>query len=56
MNWFIDMFLIWLFGAIPIILSLVFGTYYLRNDRFPWEKKIDRVESEEFDTAKRLTT
>lgn len=39
MNWFTEMFWIWLFGAAPIILSLVFGTYYLRNDRFPWEKE-----------------
>lgn len=55
MSWFTDMFWIWLFGAAPIILSLVFGTYYLRNDRFPWEKT-DQLENKETDTAKSFTS
>lgn len=55
MNLLTDMFVIWLFGAIPVILSLVFGIYYLRNDRFPWERNRTRNKNTDSDTATEIT-
>lgn len=37
MAWFTNMIWLWIFGLTPVVLSLVFGVYWLRNERFPWE-------------------
>lgn len=45
MGWLTNMIWLWIFGLIPIILSIVFGVYWLKNERFPWERK-DHFNSE----------
>ncbi|QQK75742.1 hypothetical protein HUG15_09300 [Salicibibacter cibarius] len=38
MSWISDAYLVILFGLAPIVASIVLGTYWLKNERFPWEK------------------
>lgn len=38
MAWFTDMIWLWIFGLTPVILSIVSGVYWLKKERFPWEK------------------
>lgn len=38
MEWLAGMWFIVLIGGLPTVLSIVFGLYWLKNERFPWEK------------------
>ncbi len=38
MAWLTNMIWLWIFGLTPVVLSIVFGVYWLRNERFPWER------------------
>lgn len=39
MDWFTDMFFIILVGSINILAAIFLGGYWLKYERFPWEKK-----------------
>ncbi|WP_280637169.1 hypothetical protein [Alkalihalobacillus sp. BA299] len=41
MGWLGDMFVIVLVGLINIIAAIILGTYWLKNERYPWEKPED---------------
>lgn len=34
-----DMTLLLVFCLVPVVLSFVLGGYWLKHERFPWEKK-----------------
>lgn len=34
----LNMIWLWIFGLTPIVLSIIFGFYWLKHERFPWEK------------------
>ncbi len=56
MEWLAGIWFIVLVGGLPTVLSIVFGLYWLKNERFPWEKAevepIDLFENEKQENVK----
>ncbi|WP_404356433.1 hypothetical protein [Cytobacillus firmus] len=44
MGWLADMYVIVIVGILNIAGALILGTYWLKHERYPWEKpKIDSL-------------
>ncbi|MEC5423276.1 hypothetical protein QGM71_07150 [Virgibacillus sp. C22-A2] len=41
MGWIADVWLLLLVGGLPTVLSILLGVYWLKHERFPWEKSDD---------------
>jgi len=39
MEWLMDMSVIVLVCAVNMIAAVILGVYWLKNERYPWEKK-----------------
>ncbi len=48
MEWLANIWVILLVGGLPTVLSVTLGTYWLKNERFPWEKP--EVEKEQYES------
>ena len=46
MGGILNMIWLWIFGLAPIVLSIVLGFYWLKNERLPWEKRRTNNNSE----------
>jgi len=46
MDWIINLWPLILVGGLPTVLSVTLGVYWLKNERYPWEK--EEVEPEVF--------